>query len=114
MRDQRFAFGEFELEFFTQERPELLLDLFGLCFRASKAQAEIIGIPTILESPIVWVVNVVSRQSLCLFSQALSSLLLPVLEAPLCSAHQSLVLLVQPSLDPFGVLRDEDGFDERV
>src|SRR5947209_19193356 len=54
-----------------------------------EAQAEIIGISTVLEPSVVRVMDIVSRELLCLSSQALGSLLLPVLEASLCSAHQS-------------------------
>src|SRR5260370_34823933 len=79
-----------------------------------KAQAEIIGIPTVLEPSIVWVVDVVSRESLGLFSQALGSLLLSFLEASLGSAHQLDVFLVELSFDTLGVLGDESGLDEPV
>src|SRR5437870_6498281 len=91
--------------------PPLLLDLFGLCLRPSKAQAEIVSIPTVLEPSVVGVVDVVSGESLCLSSQTLGSLLLPVLEASLCSAHQSNIFLVELSLDTLGVAGNENVFD---
>ena len=114
MGNERFCTREFQLEFLTQKRPELLLDLFGFCFRSGKTQAKVISIPTILEPSVIWVVDVVSWQLLCSFPQVLSNLLLPVLEAPVGAAHQEFVFLIELSLDAFGVVRNEYRFDELV
>src|SRR6266516_1751371 len=112
MSDERFALTELQLEFLALECPELRRDLVGVCVRPSKAQAEIVSVTTVLEPSVVGVVDVVSGESLCLSSETLSSLLLPVLEASLCSAHQSNIFLVELSLDTLGVAGNENGFDE--
>src|SRR5215831_94160 len=112
MRDERLFLREFELEFCVQERSELLFDLFGFCFRSGKTEHEIIGVPTISEPSVVWVLGVVRREPLSLSSYLLGSLLLPLLEQTLGAVKQVGVLLVRFSPLPLGVVWDENGFDK--
>jgi hypothetical protein len=102
------------VKFLYQKGSKSLFDFFGLHFGSGKSQAEIICIPTKPEPSVVGVVYVICRELLCLFTQALGSLLLTILETPPCSAHQLCVFPVEFSLDTFDVLRDENGFDKRV
>src|SRR5690348_4447964 len=74
MSNQGFLFGEFQLEFFAQERSNASLDLFGFSFGANEGQGKIIGVPTIFQSSIVWIMGVHSGKLLGLFSQCLGSL----------------------------------------
>jgi len=66
MGNQGFGLGEFQLEGLTQEVSQPLLD--GLCFRlwTDETQQKIIGIPTIPQPSVVWVVGDDRRKPLCL------------------------------------------------
>ena len=58
MSNERFGLGEFQLEVFLQKRSKLPLDLLGFFLWTNKTQQKVIGISTIPEPPIIWVVRV--------------------------------------------------------
>src|SRR5258708_35876638 len=62
MRQERFLFGQFQLECFTQELSEFAFDFLGLLLRATETKHPIIRIPHITESAVIRIFGTFARQ----------------------------------------------------
>src|SRR6266700_3266735 len=109
--DERLCFREFQLQFVTQKRGELLLDLFCLCLWTNKTQKKVVSIPTIPESSVLWVLRVERRQVASPLFQCLCFLDLPFLEQIGGTVSEFFVLHIPFLLIASGVTWDQDGFD---
>src|SRR5260370_24110312 len=92
--DERLCFREFQLQFVTQKRGELLLDLFCLRLWTDETQKKIVSIPTIPESSVLWVLRVEGRHVSSPFFQCLCFLDLPFLEQIVCTVSDFFLLCI--------------------
>src|SRR5450432_1467097 len=111
MGNQRFRFGKFQFEFFTQEHSNRLFDLLRLCLWTHESKEEIVGIATITETAVIRVIRISCRQSSKLLSQLLDLLLFPSLVKIVGTPDQSSVSWICSFLVTFGVFRNENRFD---
>jgi hypothetical protein len=58
MGNQRLRFGEFQPEYFMQERVQTALYRLRFCPRADESYQEIIGVPTVAQAAVVGVVRI--------------------------------------------------------
>ena len=58
MGDQGLLGGQFQLEFVTQERRQLALDLLGFGLRSDETQEVVVGVAGIAQPPVAGVVRV--------------------------------------------------------
>ena len=112
--NQGFLFGEFELEFFLQERFDAMFDFLRLRLWSNKPKYPVIRVPTIPQAPVVRIVGVLRRKLLCHFSY-LACLFLSSGPFELgYLAHEGCIWGIIWTPDPFCVSRNECVLDEFV
>jgi len=114
MRDQRLFLIEFQLEFITQERRQLIFDGLGFGFWPGESQKVVVGIAGVAEPAVAGVARITPGQAAPLLPQ------FPGL-CPVCAPsrpRQCVARLgvgrVLPAARPLGVLRDQDCLDVLV
>jgi hypothetical protein len=60
--DQRLGFGQLQLEFLTQESPDLRLDLLSFAPGTGEPEQEVVAVPHIPKPPIARIVRILARQ----------------------------------------------------
>lgn len=114
MGNQRFLFGELQLERFMQELPEEPFDL--LCFFPwpSETKQPIVGVSHIFQASVGWIIGDARWELLCRFSHGTGFLVSSRLFQPHRFVDERFVFGVSLASGSFGVRWDERLFDVLV
>ena len=112
--NEGLLFGESQAQFLAQKCCQLPLDVLCFLLWPREGEAEVVSVANIFEPPVVRVVGVDRGKLLELFSHFEGSLLLPVSQQFMHLFVELDILLVELSLLPSCVLRNEHGFDKLV